>query len=128
MADTLNNVALADVTSEDHRVYSDLDYQSFPLSDSSQAMIFDYNGVKRVVTLSGVVTDTQANLMDNFITPIEALEDGNQLNTVVYHSDFYASGSGQSGNFNVKVDSFKWTKKAGTPTMVDYTITLFEGL
>lgn len=116
----LASVDLGQVKTERHRQFSDLDYQAFPLASSSAAYVFDYQGVKRVITLEGTKHGTTAEL-EAFLNSIEALQTGNQLSAVVFHSDLHNT------NFNVKVDTFISVWEAGTPGKLDYTLTLFEG-
>lgn len=126
---TLNGIDLGDIQSEKHRQYSDLDQQSFPLSDSSAAFVYDYAGVKRVINIDGIKTaDTEAELW-NWAAIIDALQTGNQP-AYTFHSDRWSNsttGSYTSGNFSVKVDSFEITAHNAQMHKIAYRIVLLEG-
>jgi len=128
MTYTLDDNDLGQVTKERHRQFSDLDMQALPLATAADALILDYNGVKRIITIEGTFSDTEANIMDNLVLVLEALQSGNQISTVVFHSDLYDTGAAQTGNFNVKVDSFTWEWEKGVPGKIGYTLVLFEGI
>lgn len=66
--------------------------------------------------------------MDNFVGPIDALQNGQQ-ETVYFHSDLWdarTSGDYTDGLFKVKVKSFDWEYKEGEPSVVVYTLELVE--
>ena len=129
MAYTLNGEDLGDVNEENMNKWSDLDQVSYPLSDSSEASVFDYQGVKRVITITGIkYFDTAADLW-NWVQTIDALQNGDQ-STVIYHSDGWdkaTSGSYTDGNFNVKVNRFIVRYVNNQTLSIVYTLTLYEG-
>ena len=130
MAYTLDtNIDLGNVKRERQRKEADIDVWRMPLSDSNLALAFDFNGMLRRITVEGVYQDTsKANLMDNFIVPIETLLDGNQT-AVVYHSDLVdesTSGNYTDGNINVYLENFEWDYVAGEVLKIVYRITLVE--
>ena len=127
MTNTLDGNDLGIIHSEDHQVFSNLSYESTPLGTSPEAFILDYEGVKRIITITGIYSaDTKAELINDFVIPIENLQNGNQ-STVVFHSDLYDEGSGESGDFNVKVDDFKWKYMKDAVGKVEFTLRLLEG-
>jgi len=133
MAYTLGGTNLGQVKRERHGIKSHdgMDIMPMPMSDSNSTLVFDYSGVVRTITIEGTYTDTsQANLMNNFIVPIEAMKNGDQTSPVTYHSDLLdASTSGQytNGNVSVYVDSFEWDYIEGEVLMIRYKIMMVEG-
>ena len=121
MTYTLNNNDLEQVRTEEHRQFSDLDYQSLPLATSSDSLVLDYQGVKRIITITGEISGT-ADEIRTFINNIEAIQTGNQITTVVYHSDLWNT------DFNVKLDSFRPVYSNDAVGRLTYTIVLYEGL
>lgn len=134
MVYTLNGVNLGSVTSENYKVTSDLNILTFPLSKSKDTEAFDYAGVKRIITITGILSDTTVkNLMETYIVPFDQLQSGDQA-TVVFHSDLYGAATTwensdyNSGNINVKVQSFTYDYRGGSPLMVEYTLELIESV
>ena len=126
---TLNNYDLGQITSERHRKMSNLEQQTYPLSDSNEASVFDYSGVKRVITITGTYTADNLTDLWNWVADMDALQNGEQ-ETIIFHSDNWANttrGNYQDGNFNVKVDSFEVNHTNTAKLMVTYTVVLFEG-
>jgi len=118
---TLDGNDLGHVSSEGHSKTSDLQDMRMPLSDSNAALVFDFAGALRRITVSGVYADTSiANVHTNFIGVIEAIVSGNQSTAVTYVSDTAQS-------YSVYVDSFNWSWVIGEILMVKYTIILLEG-
>lgn len=130
MTYTLNGTDLQEITSEKHTVKADLEQVKFPLSTTQEVQIFDYQGVDRVIRLSGIAYfSSLATMMDSFITPIESLMNGDQ-SPVTYHSDIVdnaTSGDYTAGNFQVKVDNFEWSYMDTGVLRVQYSLVLYEG-
>ena len=129
MAYTINNEDLGEVFDERFPPKSNLDHITFPLSASSEAFVYDYNGVARVITIKGKKTFTTKAALWDFIATIDALQNGNQP-IYVYHSDGWAnstSGNYTDGKFNVKIDSFAPKPILSAPLAVEYTLVMFEG-
>jgi hypothetical protein len=131
MAYTLNSVDLGQVNKEDHNVASELDTEAYPMSGSKDMEAIDAGNVLRRITIDGRFIDTsKANIMNNFVQPIDALQNGDQQ-AVVFHSDIWdltTSGNYTNGNFNVKVDSFNWKYEEGRECAVSYTLVLIESI
>ena len=131
MAYTLNSVNIGDVQKEHHDLNSELDTETYPMSGSKDIEAIDQGNVVREITIEGIYSDTsQANIMNNFVQPMDALQNGNQ-STVVFHSDIWdltTSGDYTNGNFNVKVKSFRWDYLKGENLKVAYTLILVESI
>jgi|TARA_R100000501_G_C2626748_1_gene120500 hypothetical protein len=118
---------IGEVGEENFTKSSELDIMAMPLSDSTDAQAWDFEGAIRNIRVTGrYVATSKADLMDNFITLIEAIVDGDQATTVVYHSDFYGEGAGLTGDFNIKIGSFNWRYMTTSPLIVEYDITMTE--
>ena len=125
---------LGDIQNEGQGVQSEVDVWAFPLSSSKSTQIFDYSGVIRTISLSGVITGvTKASLFDNYIVKLDELQTGNQP-TVTFHSAMVANATTwnttayNSGNFSVKVKSFNWELTAGNPLICNYSLELVESV
>lgn len=130
MAYTLNANDLGEVASEESNKSANLDHVTYPLSDSNEASVFDYSGVKRIITINGrKIFNTAVELWD-WISDIDALLNSNQ-STIVYHSDGWNNASAgktyATGNFNVKVDRFRIIHLNEAVLSVTYILILFEG-
>lgn len=130
------NIDLGTIDREEVHFGSNLDEYPLPLSDPSTLLCFDFNGVKRTITLVGLKNDTsQANLMNNFVNKIQALLNGNQ-SAIKFHSnllDEATSGSPSNGfpyyndgDVYVKVKDFKWHYLTTQSLIINYTIILVE--
>ena len=128
------NIGLGTVKTQTMSFEPQLDVFPLPLSDPSQLLCFDMMGVRRVILLKGMKTDTsQANLMDNFVNKIQALLNGNQ-SAIKYHSDILdeaASGAAGFPNYTdgdvwVKIKSFDWDYDSDQPLRIIYTLELIE--
>lgn len=129
MAYEIDGNDLGDVFDERFPPKSNLDHVTFPLSASSEAFVYDYNGVARVITIKGKKTFANEAALWDWISAIDILQNGNQP-IYVYHSDGWdksTSGNYTDGNFNVKIDSFDPKPILSTPLAVEYTLVMFEG-
>lgn len=131
MSYTLNGVSLGDVQKEHTDVTSDLDTETYPYSGSKDIEAIDQGNVVREITIEGIYSDTsQANIMNNFVQPIDALQNGNQ-DIVTFHSDLWdltTAGDYTTGNFSVKVKRFSWDYVFGENLKVAYTLVLVESI
>lgn len=131
MTYTLDGTDLGQIQNENHRVTSELDTEAYPMGESKDMEAIDAGNVLRIITIEGIKVDTsKANLMNNFIVPLDTLHNGDQL-AVVFHSDFWdlsTSGNYQDGNFNVKVKSFDWDYEHGKECAIKYMLILIESI
>jgi len=126
-------VSLGDVSKENHRVTSELDTEAYPMGGSKDMEAIDAGNVLRRITIEGTYVDSsKANLMNNFIVPIDSLHSGDQM-AVIFHSDLWdlsTTGNYTDGNFNVKVETFDWdyaTTDSGE-CAIKYTLVLIESI
>lgn len=130
MTYTLNGIDLKEARREGSRVKSDLEKVKYPFSPTKEVENYDYQGVDNTITIRGRATfDTKANLMDNFVVPIKALQNGDQQ-PIVLHSDLWdasTTGDYTDGNIFVKVESLEWEHVEGVTVSITYTLILFEG-
>lgn len=128
---TLNGINIGDVQKEHPDKTSSMDTETYPMSGSKDIEAIDEGNVVREITIDGIYSDTsQANIMNNFVQPIDALQNGNQ-SAVVYHSDLWdltTAGDYTDGNFNVKVKRFSWDYVKGENLKVAYTLVLVESI
>jgi len=131
MSYTLNGTSLGDVSKENHRVTSELDTEAYPMGESKDMEAIDAGNVLRRITIEGTYVDSsKANLMNNFIVPIDSLHSGDQP-SVIFHSDFWdlsTTGNYTTGNFNVKVETFDWDYEEGKECAIKYTLVLIESI
>jgi len=119
-------ISLGNVSEENQTKSSELDVMPMPLSDSDDTQAWDFEGATRNIRVTGQFTATsKSDLMTLFITPIEAIVNGNQSDTVTYHSDIYAAAGG-TGNFDVKLNSFSWRYMTTSLLIIEYDITMTE--
>jgi len=119
-------VALDVVNEESMKKGSELTDMPMPLSDSDEVECWDFTGCTREIKISGTISGANPTaLMTAFVDKMDAIVDGDQDIVSVYHSDFYALGAG-TGDFNVKVQPYKWTYIGGESCSIKYDITMTE--
>jgi hypothetical protein len=111
--------SMGNITSEESTKDSQLFQMPIPLSDSSSAVMLDLFGASRTITVKGRYT-TADGTISAFIAELDALVNGTQT-TKVYHSDK------TGGNYNVLVQSIRWSGEEAGINFVDYEIVLTEG-
>lgn len=122
MTYTLGDVTdLGNIEDEKHRQVSDLDFQSMPLSESANAIVLDYQGVKRVIRITAIYPSTTIAGLRTFISAVEGFQSGAQT-SITFHSDLTDT------DYNVMVDSFEWSWEKGIPGQIKYSLVLFEGM
>jgi hypothetical protein len=127
MAYEIDGNDIGNVSEENHSKSSELDIMPMPLSDADDAQAWDFEGAIRSIRVTGQYSaSSKADIMDNFITKIQDIVNGNQSGTVTYHSDFYGEGAGLTGDFEVKLNSFGWRYMTTSPLIVEYDITMTE--
>ena len=99
-------------------------FMPLPNSDSNKAIGFDLYGVKREITINGIVAGTKSELQ-GFFTAMEGLIDGEQWNltakSLTFKVDFNTELS-----YSVLMKSFFWTWDKGAPSKLNYTLVLAE--
>lgn len=120
MAWTIGTVTLTVVTEEEHTKDANLFAQAIPRTDADKAIILDLFGCTRNITVRGTFTGATAAIK-TFISDVEALIVGTQTNKT-YHSDI---GPG-AGDYNVKINSFKWRFEEGAPNHIRWDLNLIQ--
>ena len=114
-----NMTSLGAVTSEESSKDAQLFQSPMPLSDSDKTIMLDMFGASRTITIKGRYT-VDDGVIATFISQLDALVNGQQI-VRTYHSD--KSGS----NYNVLVQSVRWSGEEAGVNFVDYEIQLTEG-
>lgn len=130
MTYNLNGISLGQVQTEEHDVRSELDTEAYPMSGSKDMEAIDAGNVIRKITIEGRATDTITNIMINYVQPLDALQNGDQM-VITFHSDawdYTTVGDYTDGNFSVKVESFKHKIHIGEETSLTYTLALVESI
>lgn len=130
---TLDGNDLGQIENEQVGKTSDIDQQTYPFSDSTEAFCFDFSGAKRIITISGVKTATSAATLWNWVQTMDALQNGDQNGTGGYK---YVSGGWANatvglytdGEFNVYIGEFRVTHANLAKLMVRYQLVLLEGI
>jgi len=118
------------------RTAGDIELNALPGSGPSQAIGFDFNGVIKMITISGVLFETTASRVDtSSVTTIleqkQWLE--KQLNGAQFPKGFTSNYESQSydGNSFVSTQVFKGqleiNETEGSPEALPFTITLLVG-
>ena len=124
-----------DVDQIETSISNELDFEAMPGSPPSDAILFDFNGVTKVITVQGVLTDTGVTRItgDTVITIDEQrqwLEKAlNGMQTGLTFTSNYSS----TYNGATFVDSkcyksvIRFTEITGKPFELPFTLTLFVG-
>ena len=99
-------------------------FMPLPNQDSDKAIGFDLYGVKREMTLQGIVKGTKLELQGFFLA-MEDMVDGSQWETenksLQFKFDFATELS-----YNVLIKSFNWGWVKGVPNKITFTLVLTE--
>jgi len=117
---TLGGTDLGDVQSERQSKNTQLFQMPLPTSDSSAAILLDYFGVVRTISVEGIITGVDATHV-TFIDAIETICGGAQTG-----STFVSSKTGYA-NKTVFINTFEWTVNAADVSKINYSLTLIEG-
>ncbi|MFZ5985512.1 MAG: hypothetical protein ACOYWZ_00075 [Bacillota bacterium] len=106
--------------SEVSRKTANLDTFTLPLSNSNDAMVWDYNGAQMEITLAGKYAEASQIDLAAKVQALLAVITGNQT-TLNYTSDII-------GTIKVKVDSvdIQYDSIGTGPMMVNYTLRLIQ--
>ena len=111
------------IKENDYRKESDLAIMPLYLSDADNTDVFDYGGVIKTITLTGVyIAETVANLK-TWIDSVEALQNGHQDTGAGYPLTFVDD---LRGTIKVKVLDFNSTFMEAEPTKVNWTLKLVQ--
>ena len=94
------------------------------LLDADETEVFDFGGVIKTISLTGVFIAVSIENAETFITNIESLIQGHQDNAAGYPKEFVDD---YRGTINVFIQSCETTKEAGEPLIVRWSIKLIQG-
>jgi len=129
---TFNEGDCTDITSS---IGANLDSDSMPLSTALDALLFDYNGVLKTITVTGALTlATSTRTSSGTVTTIdsqrqwlEAFIDGNQLGST-FVSNYTSTWNGSTFvDSKVLVGNVTFTERSGFPNELSFTMTLIVG-
>ena len=116
----MTTAGLGTVTKEESIKDAGLFQSPMPGSDANEAILLDLFGASRTINISGVYVGSAADVA-TFVIALDALVSGDQVNQA------YTSGKSGVTYSKCLVNSVTWTSEEGSPTKVDYTISLTEG-
>lgn len=114
---------------------SNLDFDSMPGMRAPDALLFDFNGVTNIITLSGKISDNGTNRL-NSGSAITIEEQRRWLNQningaqsgLVFTSNYTAVYDGVNWiAASVMLANFETTEITGDPASLHFTITLYVG-
>ena len=117
---SIGAIDLGEVQSERQNKNSQLFQMPVPTQDSDEAVLFDLFGMLKTITISGIITGTDATHV-SFIENIEGIMNGSQTG-----SAFESSKTGLS-SITVYIDNFEWSVNKADVSKIDYTLTLIQG-
>lgn len=93
------------------------------LSDSDATDVFDFGGVIKIITLTGVYLNTSIANLKIWIDSVEALQQGHQDKQA---GAPYTFVDDLRGTIKVKIMDFDSTFSEGTKTKIDWTLKLVQ--
>ena len=118
---SIGGIDLGDIQTERQSKSGQLFQFALPTKDSNLAVLLDYFGVMRKISVSGIITGVDATHV-SFIEAIEAIVDGAQGSG----EEFVSSKTGIA-NKNVFIDTFDWNVRKGDVSKIEYSLSLIEG-
>lgn len=134
--DAIFTFAQGEITNVKGRAAAEVEINALPGSGSSSAIGFDFNGVLKMITISGVLFETSSSRVNtSSVTTIleqkQWLE--KQLNGLQLPKGFTSNYDSQSFNGDSFVSTkvfkglFEWNETEGSPEALPITITLLVG-
>lgn len=125
---TLSNVTLHDganavISENDCRKESVLTILPLYLSDSDLTDVFDFGGVIKLITLTGVYIGANVAALKSWVDSVEALQQGHQD---IDAGAPYTFVDDLRGSIKVKILDFTSTKTEGDSTRISWTIKLVQ--
>ena len=129
---TFNDGDLEEIRS---KVMSELDFSAMPGMTADAAMIFDFNGVSKTITINGVLTNTGNNTLSsgNAVTIdeqrqwLEKVLNGAQVGTT-FTSNYSSTFNGSTFiNSPVYFADVEFTERTDTPNALPFNINLYVG-
>ena len=118
---TLHDGANAIIKENDCTKDSSLAIMPLYLKDSDETDVFDYGGVTKTITLSGVYLATSTANLKTWIDSLEALQNGHQDTSAGYPLTFVDD---LRGTIKVKILSFNSPFMEAEPTKINWTLKL----
>jgi len=112
-----------------------LDYDAMPMSTADNAMLFDFNGVTKTISVSGQLFDDGSNHLssgsavtrDEQRQWLEKILDGNQTQ-LLFDSNHSSTWNGSSfGQSTCCIGSVNFTENSGDPNRLYFEIQLQVG-
>jgi hypothetical protein len=116
-------------------ISSELDHEAMPMMEANAALLFDFSGVKKIISVNGVLTDTGENVLSSgsAITIneqrewLEKIINGNQSG-ITFQSTYTSTYNGSSFvNSKCMKSTITFNERAGLPNRLSFNITLFVG-
>lgn len=130
---TFNDGDVQDVNTQ---ITADLEHEAMPMMTADAAFIFDFSGVKKIINISGSLTD---NLDNNVLSVgsavtineqrewLESLIDGGQSG-ITFSSNYSSTYNGSTFNdSNVLVANIRFAEQVNKHNELGFSITLFVG-
>lgn len=124
-----------DVSEIRTRIATELDYDAMPSSLALYSLLYDFNGVTKIITLSGGLTNTGSNRLtvgsaitiDEQRKYIESCLDGLQ-STAIFRSNYTSSYNGSDFEDSpIMFSTIEFNERTNEPNILFFTITLFVG-
>ena len=96
------------------------------LSDSDETDVFDYGGVVKTISLSGVYIATSIANLRTWIESVESFQNGSQDKDSGYPLDFVDDLRAPSPGIKVKVMGFSSNFIEGSPTKITWSLKLVQ--
>lgn len=120
---TLHDGSAAIIVENDCRKESVLTILPLYLSDSDLTDVFDFGGVIKLITLTGVYIGADIAALKSWVDSVEALQQGHQD---VQAGAPYTFVDDLRGTIKVKIIDFTSTKTEGNATEIRWTIKLVQ--
>ena len=120
---TLHDGSAAIIVENDCRKESVLTILPLYLSDSDLTDVFDFGGVIKLITLTGVYIGADIAALKSWVDSVEALQQGHQD---VQAGAPYTFVDDLRGTIKVKIIDFTSTKTEGNITEIRWTIKLVQ--
>jgi len=124
-----------DVENIQSRLAANLDFDSMPLSTPDAAMLYDMNGVNKIISISGRLSNSGSTRTNTGTTTtideqrkwIEQNLNGNQ-NSGLFISNYTSTWDGtQWINSLFYIATVTWNEQTGDPSNLPFTIDLYVG-
>ncbi len=129
---TFNAGDVHDIESD---VVTEPDFDAMPQTTPDQAMLYDYNGVKKVITVTGELQDTGVNclssgtaiVVDDQRKWLEQNLNGGQSGAT-FTSNYTSTYNGSTwADSKVLISRFRHNENTDKPNIIPFTIILFVG-